>query len=109
MHFYALSEKTKTAITAAQDFLQTVMPACLAWNKNIQIPNGTYIVAGWGRTEIGFKSNILLKLEVPGFLSTEDCKETYDVYKDLINEKHFCAGGIYGKTVQWYKTKLDLQ
>ena len=47
----ALIRLPRLAITANEDPDQIVMPVCLGWRSDIRVPNGKYIVAGWGRTD----------------------------------------------------------
>lgn len=95
----------RLAITEVEDFDQIVSPACIAWDRTIEVPTSTHIVSGWGRTNndafdkgdirvSGAHSSKLKKLEVP-IIPLERCKTESPIFKDL-TEKQICAGGIKG-------------
>ena len=78
----------------------------LGWNNQINVPTDVYLVAGWGRTSnvrwdrgdisvAGVHSKILKKLEVP-FIEARECKERYDIFGKITDNKQVCAGGIKG-------------
>ncbi|XP_014215632.1 melanization protease 1-like [Copidosoma floridanum] len=65
--------------------------------KPISLPSGPYIqkkltVAGWGRTESGISSEILLKVTLP-LVDRELCSEKYQVQ---MLESQICVGGMKG-------------
>lgn len=62
---------------------------CLPLGIRVKSKHGT--VTGWGATENGLRSNILLKAEMR-FLSSEDCAKTY---RDISSEQ-VCALGLRG-------------
>jgi secreted trypsin-like serine protease len=56
---------------------------------NASNDNGTFTIAGWGRTtEGGSASNALLKAQVP-YINDGQCKQSYPT---LINNEEICAG-----------------
>lgn len=79
-----------------------VKPICLPTDPTLQNSDITvrqqFDVAGWGRTENGYKSPIKLKVRVTG-VSNEQCGQTYSrsqVPKKIVPEQ-LCAGGEQGK------------
>ena len=81
-------------------------PACLGWDQTIKVPDHTFVVSGWGRTNndgsdlgdfktAGAHSSKLLKLIVPR-IPLDKCKADFPIFEDL-PEKVFCAGGEEGK------------
>ena len=83
-----------------------MLPACLGWDQTIKVPDHTFVVSGWGRTNndgsdigdfktAGAHSSKLLKLIVPR-IPLDKCKADFPIFEDL-PEKVFCAGGEEGK------------
>ena len=81
-------------------------PVCLGWDQTIQVPDHTFVVSGWGRTNndgsdlgdfktAGAHSSKLLKLIVPR-IPLDKCKADFPIFENL-PEKVFCAGGEEGK------------
>jgi hypothetical protein len=88
-----------------QDAAENVMPVCLAWKKEIQLPSKQNVVMGWGRTNneegdfgnqtiSGAFSSILQQLNVSE-VPYEACKEK-PLFKNISPTKHICAGGEEG-------------
>jgi len=102
----ALIRLPRLALTIEEDFDQLVSPVCLGWDQTIQVPDHTFTVSGWGRTNndgsdlgdfktAGAHSSKLLKLIVPR-IPLDKCKADFPIFEDL-PEKVFCAGGEEGK------------
>lgn len=57
------------------------------------VPNFTLTLMGFGKTETGNKSDVMLKTDLP-YIEKEECKSFYKERKmKNINEFNFCAGG----------------
>ncbi|XP_066969924.1 phenoloxidase-activating factor 3-like [Macrobrachium rosenbergii] len=70
-----------------------VQPICLPdaqFNPKSFLGNQEAIVAGWGRTELGFDSNILKRTNIP-LVETEKCQPLYNV---RLNTDQLCFGGV---------------
>jgi len=103
----ALIRLPSLAITSNEDFDQIVNPACLGWDRTIQVPGEQYMVSGWGRTtnniydrgdkfKSGGHSAILQKVIVP-HLTFQQCQAT-QIGKNLHKDRRqLCAGGEKGK------------
>ena len=101
----ALIRLPRLATTFLEDVDQTVIPACLGWNNNIQVPKKSAIVAGWGRTtnnrydrgDYGFAgvfSSVLKKVEA-NIRPASVCERTFPSFN---RQKQICAGGeIFGQ------------
>lgn len=65
---------------------------------SIVLPKRFSQVAGWGKTENGTGSDILLKIQVPVIMSRE-CKEEYLLFQGKLpnDDRQICAGGEEGK------------
>jgi len=99
----ALIRLPRLAITVNEEYDQIVLPACMGWDRTMDVPDTNYIVSGWGRTnndiydrgdvkESGAHSSVLKKLIVPR-IPLDQCKKDYTIFKDL-SEKQICAGGL---------------
>ncbi|EEB18115.1 tripsin, putative [Pediculus humanus corporis] len=77
----------------------SIRPICLPKNKTfserIMMKTDTAVVTGWGTTETGIKSQVLLKATLP-IVSSNDCLKVYKK-KIPITESQICAGGEDGK------------
>lgn len=79
-----------------------VKPICLPTDPNLQYSEITigqrFDVAGWGRTEWGFKSAVKLKVRVTG-VANDQCMTTYgrSLSPKKIVPEQLCAGGERGK------------
>ena len=102
----ALIRLPKLAITVNEEYDQIVLPACMGWDRTMDVPDTNHIVSGWGRTnndiydrgdvkESGAHSSVLKKLIVPR-IPLDQCKKDYTIFKDL-SEKQICAGGLESK------------
>ena len=107
----ALIRLPRLAITVNEEFDQIVAPACIAWDRTIQVPTDAHIVSGWGRTNndaydrgdirvSGAHSAKLKKLEVP-IIPLDRCTTEWPIFKDL-TQKQICAGGILGMCSVFY-------
>ncbi|KAJ6643474.1 Venom serine protease Bi-VSP [Pseudolycoriella hygida] len=87
----------------AVEFSTQIRPICIPINDPLRSKDyveSNPFAAGWGLTEKGSKSSILLEVQVP-VLSNEECKEKYNAIKSVVSQKQFdsavlCAG-IPGK------------
>lgn len=72
--------------------LEFVNTICLPIARDYETTqtNERYLVAGWGKTEYGSKSDELLKANIPA-KTTETCEKTFNV--TLAEDKIICAGG----------------
>ncbi|XP_026479347.1 CLIP domain-containing serine protease 2-like [Ctenocephalides felis] len=75
------------------DFIQ---PLCLPLPEyfpklNLE-PGRPFVVAGWGRTELGIPSPVKLKLKVP-LVKNEDCMQPYSRLNVRVWSRQLCAGG----------------
>lgn len=50
----------------------------------------TYV--GWGKTELGSTSDVLVEVTLP-FVTNEVCAQTYGPFGIDIRDSHICAGG----------------
>ena len=46
----ALIRLPRLAITVNEEYDQIVLPACMGWDRTMNVPDSKYIVSGWGRT-----------------------------------------------------------
>lgn len=68
-----------------------VRPICLPVTLDLMtVKPNSYQIAGWGTTERGYTSSILLKASIPRF-ELSRCKNIYRSYK--LAERQICAGG----------------
>ncbi|CRK91828.1 CLUMA_CG005451, isoform A [Clunio marinus] len=77
-------------------FSPAVNPICLPVTKKDRLKssfNKTFTVMGFGTTESGFKSNIMLKTNV-SFIKNEECDKTYEKIERIkkISKGQICAG-----------------
>ncbi|XP_073818318.1 snake [Musca autumnalis] len=84
-------------LTRDVEFSETIQPACLWQQPDIDMPLG--IATGWGRTEfMGPKSNDLQKVDL-NIIDQKICKDIYRKERRLprgIIEGQFCAGHLEG-------------
>ncbi|CAH0594200.1 unnamed protein product [Chrysodeixis includens] len=78
--------------------LNSMKPLCLPITRDLQrepLPGLNGVVAGWGVTEDGLQSPILLSVELP--IITQ--KECHDAYRGTprVRETQLCAGGVKDK------------
>jgi len=103
----ALIRLPRLAITYNEDFDQIVSPACLRWDKTIEVPGQQYMVSGWGRTtnniydqgdkpKSGAHSSKLMKVVVP-IKTFKECKGTLIGKRIHESKRQMCAGGEKGK------------
>lgn len=73
--------------------LGNIAPICLPLEDHYRsfknIPR--HIVIGWGMTESGTKSNVLLKLSIP-YVPTEECQRKHG-RSITLSPGHLCFGG----------------
>lgn len=78
-------------------FSKYVQPICLMFNEDLdgfKESSTTLTAIGWGKTENGSPSDVLLSGELP-YVEFEKCKTFYKYgHQDNMDEKlQFCAGG----------------
>uniref|UniRef100_A0A1I8P8I7 CLIP domain-containing serine protease n=1 Tax=Stomoxys calcitrans TaxID=35570 RepID=A0A1I8P8I7_STOCA len=74
-------------------FKSHIKPICLPLDAHIDAQMAMdQIVAGWGVTEKGYASNVLLKATIP-LQNLEFCQQAFQ-QDTITNEAHLCAGGI---------------
>ncbi|CAG9789266.1 unnamed protein product [Diatraea saccharalis] len=78
--------------------MERMSPICLPFTSELQtVDLVAYlgIVAGWGATEDGLQSPVLLKVYLP-IVENKECQEAY--YGNFrIYDRQLCAGGVQGK------------
>lgn len=74
-------------------FTNYIKPICLPPNDNV---GKKLFVAGWGKTEKGYSSNIKLKVSVP-LVGKQQCEERYRRAGVMLGFGQICAGGQRGK------------
>ncbi|WP_109507459.1 S1 family peptidase [Nocardioides speluncae] len=67
----------------------------LTLNEDPALDEGTFTIMGWGTTEQGDLSQVLLEAEVP-FVDDETCIASGGSYADLVPEGEICAGFAEG-------------
>ncbi|XP_060534549.1 CLIP domain-containing serine protease HP8-like, partial [Cylas formicarius] len=73
-----------------------IKPICLPVSEiNDDLTGKSAIVSGWGATEKGYKSPILLKVSVP-VLTLSVCHKVYQQFAP-ITDQQICAGGYNGR------------
>ncbi|KAH8354544.1 hypothetical protein KR084_000909, partial [Drosophila pseudotakahashii] len=77
------------------DFISPVCLPTLVSQRNDIFLGRKVVVAGWGRTETNFTSNIKLKAELDP-VSTEICNQRYASQRRTITTNQMCAGGEEG-------------
>ncbi|XP_075983210.1 serine protease ea-like isoform X2 [Anticarsia gemmatalis] len=73
-------------------------PLCLPVNRKLQneaLPGHNGVVAGWGVTEDGLQSPVLLSVSLP-IIGTKECQDAYNGSLQ-IKETQICAGGVKDK------------
>ncbi|XP_017057003.1 melanization protease 1 [Drosophila ficusphila] len=82
----------------AVDYSDFISPVCLPTlpSQRDDIFLGRKLeVAGWGRTETNFTSNIKLKADLSP-VPTSDCNERYASQRRTVTANQLCAGGVEG-------------
>ncbi|CAH2076786.1 unnamed protein product, partial [Iphiclides podalirius] len=75
------------------DFVQ---PICLV-DTSLRLDAGTDVfVAGWGKTLLGTRSPVKLKLGMPIF-NKSDCLKKYNKVGAMLTDKQICAGGAFAE------------
>uniref|UniRef100_A0A6P7GK57 Phenoloxidase-activating factor 1-like n=1 Tax=Diabrotica virgifera virgifera TaxID=50390 RepID=A0A6P7GK57_DIAVI len=74
-------------------FLDNVKPICLPVDSTLT--SRSAIVAGWGVTEDGYKSQVLLQVRIP-VLPLQECQKIYDNFAKITSNQ-ICAGGSNGR------------
>ncbi|XP_025833752.1 CLIP domain-containing serine protease 2 [Agrilus planipennis] len=75
-----------------------VKPICLPIGdlSDLDLDGKFAVIAGWGVTETGYKSPVLLKTSVP-VVPNDECSRIYEGYQTSIDFKQLCAGGYLGR------------
>jgi len=70
-----------------------VMPACVDWGNTFKPqPNAEGLAAGWGATDTGFSSEVVLFVRM-NYIGYDDClKMIRGALKGLLTHDKFCAG-----------------
>ena len=104
----AIIRLPREAITSNENLHQTVLPACLDWDRGNQNPADIYIVTGWGKTNnnlydiedfevSGTYSSKLRRVKV-SIIPLDQCiSDFYSKGQDITSEGIICAEGIKGK------------
>lgn len=86
-------------LSESADFtLDNLKPICLPTTPELQretLVGAQGVVAGWGATEDGLQSSVLLSVELP-IVSNEDCQDSYNG-SPQIYARQMCAGGVPDK------------
>ncbi|XP_016978978.1 melanization protease 1 [Drosophila rhopaloa] len=77
------------------DFISPVCLPSLASQRDALFLGRKVVVAGWGRTETNFTSNIKLKAELDP-VPTSDCNQRYASQRRTVTASQLCAGGVEG-------------
>ncbi|CAH1104153.1 unnamed protein product [Psylliodes chrysocephalus] len=72
---------------------ENVQPICLPVES--ELTSRSAIVSGWGVTEDGYKSQVLLEARLP-ILPLSDCQKLYKSFAS-ITRNQICAGGVKGR------------
>nr|QFZ95602.1 serine protease 3 [Lasioderma serricorne] len=86
-------------LSRAVRFTEFIKPICVPTTRNELQRNfigDNLTVAGWGRTETRFESNVLLKVDVP-VRTNDQCNEKYQTFRVQLRRGQLCAGGVTGK------------
>ncbi|KAF5308212.1 hypothetical protein FQR65_LT06392 [Abscondita terminalis] len=75
--------------------IKSVKPICFPTSEqyvNLNLTGERVTVTGWGRTEKGGRSDVLLKADV-SIISNEECNRIYNNLNRIISENQICAAG----------------
>ncbi|XP_025208667.1 uncharacterized protein LOC112604026 [Melanaphis sacchari] len=74
-------------------FNNVVAPICIDWNGIYNVPNGVEgKIVGWGNTENGTLSPILLQTSLP-YIDRNSCRNIYNSgFQLFVTDDKFCAG-----------------
>ncbi|XP_029345751.1 mannan-binding lectin serine protease 2 [Acyrthosiphon pisum] len=77
-----------------------VAPVCVDWRDINTIPNGAKgKIVGWGKTEKGIESPILLEASLP-YIDHNSCRDMYiNGFERYVTVDKFCAGSALGQGV----------
>ncbi|XP_060836526.1 modular serine protease-like isoform X1 [Rhopalosiphum padi] len=77
-----------------------VAPACVDWTSKFSVPNGAQgKIVGWGQTEKGIQSPILLEATLP-YIDHDSCRKMYtNGFQTFVTIDKFCAGSALGQGV----------
>ncbi|CAG9789268.1 unnamed protein product [Diatraea saccharalis] len=78
--------------------LESMSPVCLPFTSKLQtedLVGRSGIVAGWGATEDGLQSPVLLSVDLP-IVGNKECQDAYNG-NPRIYDRQLCAGGIQDK------------
>lgn len=84
--------------SAADTSRRNIRTICLPTTADTQISQidhaarESMLISGWGRTENGKRSDVLLEASVP-FVPTSECQRLFASYNVPIIETYLCAGG----------------
>ncbi|XP_016661871.1 limulus clotting factor C isoform X2 [Acyrthosiphon pisum] len=81
-------------------FSNGVAPACIDWNSKYNVVNGDQgKIVGWGKTEKGILSPILLEASLP-YIDHSSCRNMYtNGFEQFVTDDKFCAGSLTGQGV----------
>ncbi|KAL4123123.1 hypothetical protein QTP88_015353 [Uroleucon formosanum] len=81
-------------------FSNGVAPICIDWNDKYTVVNGDQgKVVGWGRTEKGISSPILLEASLP-YINYSSCRHSFtEGFEQFVTLDKFCAGFESGQGV----------
>ncbi|XP_029344854.1 mannan-binding lectin serine protease 2 [Acyrthosiphon pisum] len=74
-------------------FSNGVAPVCIDWDGKYNVSNGDLgKMVGWGKTEKGISSPILLEASLP-YIDHDSCRNMYtDGFESFVTVDKFCAG-----------------
>lgn len=79
-------------------YTEFIMPICLPIKKNFRTDSGTGTIIGFGKTEDGSFSDVLLKTEIE-IQNFSECKKKYRTQRTQIQGNQICASG--NKSDSW--------
>ncbi|KAJ8925763.1 hypothetical protein NQ315_009611 [Exocentrus adspersus] len=77
-----------------EHFPANIKPICLPLSE-MDLTGKSVIVSGWGVTETGLKSSVLMKVSLP-VAPISECQKKYESFAPVTN-KQICAGGYKGR------------
>ncbi|KAE9523065.1 hypothetical protein AGLY_016537 [Aphis glycines] len=88
-------------------FSNVVAPICIDWNNKYIVSNGVEgKIVGWGNTEKGILSPVLLETYLP-YIDRKSCRKMYtNVFQIFVTADKFCAGSATGNKILYYKYSI---